>query len=76
MIFRVAEGENDHFVGPEGYFSHVRKRSRFWHRLWTENVTKSDETEIKMEPNIVKQRLHSLSFASLLDSRFIIILSS
>ena len=75
MIFRVAEGQNGDFWGPEGDFSHVRKLSRFWHRLWTENVTKSDETEFKMEPNMIKKRFHSLGFASLFDSNFFIILS-
>ena len=75
MIFRVAEGQNCDFVCPEADFSHVRKLSRFWHRLWTENVTKSDETEFKMEPKMTQKRFPSLTFASLFDSLFFIILS-
>ena len=75
MIFRVAEGQNDDFLGPADDFSHVRKKSRFWHRLWIEKVITSDQRDSTKRAKCSKRTRVTLAKSIFFDAIFIIILS-
>ena len=63
MIFRVAEGQNGDFFGPEGDFSHVRKRSRFCIAFGPHKWPKLPLKEPKMEPKRHQKWLHPTCFS-------------